>query len=225
MKNKAISIFIIITIILCFVGCGKNIKDIEKYEEKAVDYICEKYASEFTLVESYVNKEILHTIVVTDNNGVIVNVSANVDRPYDFFDDYIDALASFELKDNVDLSFLDKEHGRAKLYVELKEKNIEKLTTDNIESSVLVVGLYSAPGNLIVRNLYDLYKEYTANEYKNATMIVMFAENTNNFNSCINNYGMCDKIGLTKDINTIYKTVNIEDNDLNLENFKSLFKP
>lgn len=227
MKSKIILTIIMAFAIMLIAGCSKEIKDIEKYEEKATKYLSEKYDENFDVLESYINNDNgQHVVVLTNNDGVLINVNASIDKPYDFSDDYANALASYELKGSVDTSFLEG-HGIAKLYVDLKTENKKNpdVSLNNIKSSTLVVGIYNAPGDLVVRNLYDLYKEFMAYNYNNATMVVMFAEKSENFENCINNFDTYTEIGNTKEIKTLYKTVNITDNDLNSENFKKLFKP
>lgn len=227
MKSKIILTIIMAFAIMLIAGCSKEIKDIEKYEEKATKYLSEKYDEDFDVLESYINNDNgQHVVVLTNNDGILTNVNAKIDEPYDFSDDYANALASYELKDNIDTSFLEG-HGIAKLYVNLKTENKKNpdVSLNNIKSSTLVIGIYNAPGDLVVRNLYDLYKEFTAYNYNNATMIVMFAEKSENFENCINNFNTYTEIGNTKEIKTLYKTVNIKESNLNLDNFKKLFKP
>lgn len=227
MMRKIIMILVTIIIIVLCVGCSKQIKDIEKYEKKAIAYITQKYDVKFSVVESYVNEGEQHTVVVKEENNVLVNVCADSEKPYEFWDNYADALLSYQMADIVDLSFLDEEHGLVKLYIKSKGADTENIDTekDNIESCSLVVGLYSAPGDLIVRNLYDLYKELGTYDYNNTTITVVFAEKSDNFSNCINNYILYQEIELTNELKTIYKTVNIEEKNLNFENFKKLFLP
>lgn len=179
------------------------------------------------MVESHIDKAGQHTIVFQDEDGLLINVFADIETPYTFSDNYADALASHQMADIVDLSFLDKEHGRAKLYIKSKSADAENISTEknSVESCSLVIGLYSAPGDLIVRNLYDLYKELDTYGYNNTTITVVFAEKSDNFTNYINNYNLYNKIEFTKDVKTIYKTVNIEEKNLNFENFKKLFLP
>ena len=227
MKNKIKLTIIMVFAIMLIAGCSKEIKDIEKYEEKATKYLSEKYDENFDVLESHIkNDNGQHVVVLTNNDGVLINVNAKIDEPYDFSDDYTNALASYELKDSVDTSFLEG-HGIAKLYVDLKTENKKNLniSLNNIKSSTLVVGIYNAPGDLVVRNLYDLYKEFMAYNYNNATMVVMFAEESDNFKNCINNFDTYTEIGSTKEIKTLYKTINIKENNLNLDNFKKIFLP
>ena len=227
MKNKIKLTIIMVFAIMLIAGCSKEIKDIEKYEEKATKYLSEKYDENFDILESHIkNDNGQHVVVLTNNDGILINVNASIDKPYDFSDDYVNALASYELKDSVDTSFLEG-HGIAKLYVDLKTENKKNpdISLNNIKSSTLVVGIYNAPGNLVVRNLYDLYKEFMAYNYNNATMVVMFAEESDNFKNCINNFNTHTEIGSTKEIKTLYKTINIKENNLNLDNFKKIFLP
>ncbi len=225
--KKTLLIIVTILVIVLSVGCSKEIRDIEKYERRADIYITEKYGVDFEVVESYINKSGQHTIVVQNKENLLVNICADIETPYTFSDNYADTLASHQMADIVDLSFLDKEHGRAKLYVKVINTDVENIDTgkDNIESCSLIVGLHSAPGDLIVRNLYDLYKELDTYCYNNTTITVVFAEKSDNFSNCINNYILYQEIELTKELKTIYKTVNIEEKNLNFENFKKLFLP
>ena len=149
-KDKGIALIILIIIIILVMPVliflfmniikdktpNRNESNIE-YTNTMKTHMEEKYSTSFEVVDSIFpeggfNTGMLQNIVtLKDSDGVRCNVKADLNSPYDFYDDYIESCTAFLIESKLDSKLLKSEEAR--VYVSVEDDNINKadITLEN----------------------------------------------------------------------------------------------
>ena len=209
-------------------GNGTRKESDQDYISLMQQYLQEKYARQFKIIEFNFPKDGINAgleenvAVFKDDNGIIVNVRANLSSPYCYWDDYIAAYTAWELEKEILLTALDSV-GSAKFYAVLRSEEIDDINTSpkNISNLSLVVNIRQKPSADVLEILYHLYVEVCDRGYTNIHVIVGFTDGSAIFDTVVGNYRFYRKSDWTEYAGTAYASLHVQDTGLSVEEFKS----
>ena len=200
--------------------------DVE-YSNLMLDYIKNKYSKDFVVVETLFPKEgfntsmKVNTLVVKEvETEIIVNVHAALEKPYNFYDNYADSLAGYLLRSKVDSSFIEEKH-KSKLYVYLKDKNIDDIDISdrNISKATFVININAKPNEDTLKKLFMVYEELCKIECSYVFMIVGFTQEEDVLTKYVNNFSYYGDKYWEDYSNNVYATMNVSEKGINYTEF------
>ena len=172
----------------------------QEYAGLMQTYIESKYGvefrvQEFIFPEAGINSGMQENVlVVQDPSGITANVSARMGTPYNYYDDYADALGAARIQSSLNLSELHK-WGNAQLYAVMKTSDISKIDASaaGVSSVTLVVNIPQPYSEGAMQSLYNVYSQICDAGYQKLYLIAWFTDGSAEFDQAVNNYRIYGK--------------------------------
>jgi len=221
-------LWLLLSMALCLGGCNMSNKKTEndlKREEMLI-YAATKYGKEFEIYDfepavrgfnDGMNVTVL-TLIEKDR-GIIFNVQESVSNPDVFYDNFVDAIASYKAKDLIDFSVIKTENF-AKTYIEvISEEDLEDaLSKGNVFQAIVVICVKGKSNEELLSQLYDVYTQLQDTGYKSCYLDVAFTAGGEKFAEFVNNHAHNYVKGWEK-FGEVYETLNVQEKGLAIDEF------
>ena len=231
MFKKVLSILLVITLFTGVCGCMRqNNKEINEldYKNEMLDYAQNKHSKYFEIVETIFTKKWFNTgminnvLVVKDSEGITFNITASHANPYTFYDDYHEAVYADKISRDINTSELSN-YADSKIYVMLHENyDFSTLDESDIKSITFIANVKEKPNDVILAELYQVYNQISQKRISNIFFIIGFTDNSPVFKKAVENYKVYGEAEWDDYSATVYAYINVFENGLSFEEFKSL---
>lgn len=242
MKYKLLLIALLIIILPGVNGCMRNDIALEEKNKETqarmLSYAEKKFGGGFEVVEfvpakSGFNDSLNENVLVLNRAGtdMVVNIREKLAEPYEYYDDYISALASYMGRDFIAFGAVpDLRH--AKIYIAVKQDRVscqddlgeELLNPENVIDITAVINISARPNEEIVKGLYDIYQQLQKQKYKDFFMTVGFTDVNSDYGKYVNNYLLNGYKKWTDVGKNVYASLSVYDRNLTLEEFRDKIK-
>lgn len=199
----------------------------QEYAKLMLEYMEQKYATEFTVVEEIFPEAGFNTgmreniLVVADSNGVTANVRARLATPTNCYDDYVNACGANRIQSNLNLEGLQT-LGNARLYAVVNTKRLSELniSPEGVASVTLVVHIPQQFREDAMEQLYDAYCQICDAGYQNLYLIAWFTDGAAEFDRAVDNYRVYGKSSWKDYSATVYAALKVTTPGLSYEDFR-----
>lgn len=233
MRLLSLAMAVLITLGVCgcmnnnFLGNGARKESDAEYLKMMEDYMEEKYATSFDVVESILAESGINSgmeinvLVLRDSAGRTTNVRAKFGTPYRFYDDYVQVRSAAEILSKLEVS---KEHIEALgLYVVVRNKSIDSIdvSPENIPTLTVVAKVPEEPNDENLRALYEVYNGICSAGYKEVYFLAGFVKESSDFDAAVANYTVHGKSKWSDYNGDFYAYLRTTSDGLSFEEFKS----
>lgn len=239
-KQKGIALIFLVLIIILVIAVlvfvfKNNIEDSHpnrkesnaEYTKMMKNYMEEKYSTSFEVVNTIFPKGGFNTgmlqnvVTLKDSDGVCCDVTAQLNSPYDFYDDYIDSRTAALIQNELNYNIFKT--GKGRISVTVKDRKGQKVdaSASNILSLTFVGAIYHSPTNEDIQELYDIYQKIQNMGYRNIYFIIGFVNNSSDFDLAVKDYKVYGKSNWSDYNGNFYAYLTVKYAGLSFEDFES----